>query len=446
MSILAFTNLMNLLNLKLLTIMPHYDIATKALVVTLKASQKATIEISGLTGLIPRTIDRIYATAVDRGFDPAVRPLVIRDEFVADKKRTGRPSKRTSVEELIISMVRRDRYGREKSCADIAGEISEKGVQVSATTVWRMLRKNGFRKTKPTRKPGLTQKMRSERLKWCLDRQHWSLDDWKNVIWSDETSVVLLHRRGGYRLWRQPEEKVNKSVIRPRWKGSSEFMFWGSFSYDKKGPCHCWCPETLAEKRLAEEEIDSLNKALEPAAKLAWELEQGVRRIHLRRNLPGRKPQWRFTKKTGKLVRDTKGGIDWWRYRKVILTPMLLPFAKECLRERPGTLVQEDKAPAHIHFFQQSLFTESGVERLLWCGNSPDLNAIEVAWPWMKRYTTKKGAPQSRSEAIAKWLAAWEAMPQEAIQRWIERIPRHVAEIIKLEGGNEYVEGRGTVS
>ena len=25
-------------------------------------------------------------------------------------------------------------------------------------------------------------------------------------------------------------------------------MFWGCFSYDKKGPCHCWTPETNKEK------------------------------------------------------------------------------------------------------------------------------------------------------------------------------------------------------
>jgi transposase len=39
------------------------------------------------------------------------------------------------------------------------------------------------------------------------------------------------------------------------------------------------------------------------------------------------------------------------------------------------------------------------VERLSWCGNSPDLNAIEPAWPWLKRRTTKKGAPKNKSEA-----------------------------------------------
>mgnify|MGYP001068972749 CR=1 FL=1 len=60
----------------------------------------------------------------------------------------------------------------------------------------------------------------------------------------------------------------------------------------------------------------------------------------------------------------------------------------------------------------------------------------------MKKYTTKKGAPKSRAEAIKAWHQAWEDLPQERIQEWIERLPRHIEEIIRLEGGNEYREGR----
>jgi hypothetical protein len=33
-------------------------------------------------------------------------------------------------------------------------------------------------------------------------------------------------------------------------------------------------------------------------------------------------------------------------------------------------------------------------------------------------------------------------MPQEKIQEWIERIVVHIQEVIRLEGGNEYKEGR----
>jgi hypothetical protein len=63
----------------------------------------------------------------------------------------------------------------------------------------------------------------------------------------------------------------------------------------------------------------------------------------------------------------------------------------------------------------------------------------------MKRRTTRKGAPKSRQEAYIAWKAAWQELPQERIQQWIERIPTHIQRIIELEGGNEYKEGRAKV-
>jgi hypothetical protein len=60
----------------------------------------------------------------------------------------------------------------------------------------------------------------------------------------------------------------------------------------------------------------------------------------------------------------------------------------------------------------------------------------------MKRRTTRKGAPKLRLVALPAWKAAWDNLPQETIQRWIERIPRYIQEVIRLEGGNEYKEGR----
>jgi hypothetical protein len=33
-------------------------------------------------------------------------------------------------------------------------------------------------------------------------------------------------------------------------------------------------------------------------------------------------------------------------------------------------------------------------------------------------------------------------MPQSKIREWIERIPHHIQEVIRCEGGNEYKEGR----
>jgi hypothetical protein len=38
-------------------------------------------------------------------------------------------------------------------------------------------------------------------------------------------------------------------------------------------------------------------------------------------------------------MREGKGGIDWWRYQQNILIPKLLPFAKECIKERKNTVI-----------------------------------------------------------------------------------------------------------
>ena len=98
-----------------------------------------------------------------------------------------------------------------------------------------------------------------------------------------------------------------------------EFMFWGCFSYDKKGPCHIWKPETPAEKKAAQKELDKLNTEREPELQAEWEITTGMRRHNLRRIPGGKKPEWRYNEKTGKLVHKGKGGIDWYQYQKVSL-------------------------------------------------------------------------------------------------------------------------------
>jgi len=111
-------------------------------------------------------------------------------------------------------------------------------------------------------------------------------------------------------------------------------------------------------------------------------------------------------------------------------------------KSRPATVVQEDGAPSHKHRFQAGVFEAAAIPRLHWCGNSPDLNAIEACWPYMKRSTTKKGAPTVRAEAVRRWEKCWQDLPQHQIQAWIERIPYHIQEVLQVGGDNNYQEGR----
>jgi hypothetical protein len=184
-------------------------------------------------------------------------------------------------------------------------------------------------------------------------------------------------------------------------------MFWGCFSWDKKGPYHMWKKETAQEKKQADQELLDLNTAFEPILRTEWELNNEMRRINLRRRPAGKKPIWRFIRKTGKLTRGGKaGGINWYRYWKLILLLKLIPFAKECLQDRSDTVVQEDNAGPHSHPHQNTVYALHDVTRLLWPDNSPDLNAIEPAWYWLKRRTTAQGAPANRKDMEQAWRQA----------------------------------------
>jgi hypothetical protein len=77
------------------------------------------------------------------------------------------------------------------------------------------------------------------------------------------------------------------------------------------------------------------------------------------------------------LIREGKGGIDWWRYREKVLLPKLLPFSQKIKDTRNKVAIQQDGAPSHAYWFTQQTIAHSDLDQLLWPGNSPDLNAIE---------------------------------------------------------------------
>ena len=60
----------------------------------------------------------------------------------------------------------------------------------------------------------------------------------------------------------------------------------------------------------------------------------------------------------------------------------------------------------------------------------------------MKRRTTYKGAPSKKAGMTKSWFANWPAMNLASVQAWIEALPHNIAEIIRLDGGNEYKEGK----
>ena len=121
----------------------------------------------------------------------------------------------------VLQTVTRNSTTRGWSCARIAFEVSSLSEsQVSQRTVWRILQEHQYFSYKRTVKPGLKLEDKAARLKWCLEHKHWNLEDWKNVIWTDETSVQLGSVRGKRRVWRRPDEAYHLMLLFEGGKGS----------------------------------------------------------------------------------------------------------------------------------------------------------------------------------------------------------------------------------
>ncbi|KAG0755859.1 hypothetical protein G6F22_020473 [Rhizopus arrhizus] len=60
---------------------------------------------------------------------------------------------------------------------------------ISAETVRKSLRRSGLTSFLKPQKPLLSEVNRRKRLDWALDHVDWTIEDWKRVIWSDETKV-----------------------------------------------------------------------------------------------------------------------------------------------------------------------------------------------------------------------------------------------------------------
>jgi hypothetical protein len=204
------------------------------------------------------SIRKLRKKAIERGWnEDEIGPILL--EHVTDAPKSERPPLSQEICDEVIKVVTKNSTTRMYSCQKIADVVSEnlgKDDIISASTVYRVLKRHGYGTYKPTVKPGLTKTMKEARLAWCLAHKD---IDWKTVVFTDETSVQLGGVRGRRRVWRKADEVFHQHVIRQRWKGFSEFMFWGSFSYYEKGPCHIWKPETAAEKKASKEDLEKRN-------------------------------------------------------------------------------------------------------------------------------------------------------------------------------------------
>ncbi len=110
---------------------------------------------------------------------------------------------------------------------------------ISERTTRQTLKQMGFSSRRPHRVPLLSAMNRTRRLQFTQDNQNWTIEDWKNVAWSDESRFLLRHSDCRVRIWRKEHESMDPSCLVSTVEagcGGGGVMVWGIFSWHTLGP------------------------------------------------------------------------------------------------------------------------------------------------------------------------------------------------------------------
>lgn len=157
------------------------------------------------------TVDRVRAAA---------RPDI-------EKIRPGRPAKLNSTDKRRL--VRMVTTNKAETAVQLTQELHETtGTKVSERTVRRALEEAGLKATTKKKKPRLSQAHKRRRMDFAQRYQHWTVEDWKRVIWSDETKINRLGSDGRKWCWKKPGSALKDQHVQGTVKfGGGSLMMWG---------------------------------------------------------------------------------------------------------------------------------------------------------------------------------------------------------------------------
>ena len=254
----------------------------------------------------------------------------------------------------------------------------ETNLTFSNSTIRRILEPYEITRWRARRRPELSEIHARLRLKWCLEHSDWTIEQWREFIWSDECSI----ERG-------------------------------------RGKLQEWCFGTHMDKwKRTHIQTYTTGKGL---SIMVWAAFWGSGRSDL-------------------YVLDRDFSSKKHGYSAQSYIAVLDDQLPKCWV--PGRTFMQDNAPIHTAKAVSDWFTEQGILVTDWPPYSPDLNPIEHVWWALKVkvlqlhpelvHCGKSESDRKRLEQAI--IEAWDALPQELFDRLISSMPNRVAAVIKAKG------------
>lgn len=147
---------------------------------------------------------------------------------VKRKGKCGRKRKTTHRDECLL--LRNSKLNPRKTSFDLQQDLEKAGVKIHDSTVRKRLIEGGRKAIRPQKKQLLTVPMMKKRLAWARKYAKWTEENWRKVLFSDETHFLVQGCRSKF-VRKSVDEKLTAAHLIQVVKHPVKQMFWGCFSY-----------------------------------------------------------------------------------------------------------------------------------------------------------------------------------------------------------------------
>lgn len=149
--------------------------------------------------------------------------------------KNGRPTKLSETDDRIIARIIRS--GKADNAVQATQTINKHLEHaVSSSTVRRSLKRQGMKAVVKKKKPMLSALHRHARLVFAEKYREFTEEDWKRVIWSDESKINRLGSDGQKYVWKKAGEPlIDREIIGTKKFGGGNIMVWGCMGWDGVG-------------------------------------------------------------------------------------------------------------------------------------------------------------------------------------------------------------------
>lgn len=132
------------------------------------------------------------------------------------------------------------RYSKNNPAASSKVILDKVQLPVSDVTIHRRLLENKLFARSPRKVPLLTKKHLQARIKFAKSHADWPATKWRNILWTDESKIVLFGGTGSRQYVRRPPntEYLPQYTVKTVKHGGAKVNVWACFSYYGVGPIH----------------------------------------------------------------------------------------------------------------------------------------------------------------------------------------------------------------